>query len=371
MAIACETYVIQVRPLTDAIPPSTSDAAELEAWSGRLGAELDRASSELNAAVSNARAASVLGAFGALTERLAGLGQQLQSETAPAATSISADENVGSPSAQSASHGDAAWRVDVEQSVANALRRLDAEAANSVVVAATELAQHALAATSKGEGRRLADLLGNDVSKANRSVTDRRERQRVIDDCLVRLDAWQHPLVGTTAEWVLAQLGTEVGLTTLVARTDEAIASALAEADREFVAHSLRESLESMGYIVEEGFETLVADGGVAHIRAASWSDHAVRVRVFGDRSRMAFNVVRRGAPTNRARDVEVEREWCRDVDAIEEELREQGVNLDLTTRTDPGEAEVQAVEGDEFPFAADASKARAALRDGLREMEQ
>lgn len=113
-------------------------------------------------------------------------------------------------------------------------------------------------------------------------------------------------------------------------------------------AEVLADALVELGYEVGPDFLTDVSahDGAFAH--RADWSDHAVHVRLQPER--VAIQVVREGDPregstqAQRQQDIEVEQEFCPDLDKMLDVADERGVEIQLTSRIEPGEAEVDRV---------------------------
>ncbi len=347
-AAACDAYGLE--PLEVGAPPRAArgDAEALERWVEATRVAVTASDVALAEAVADARSARV-------SEALGGLAAALVVDPIPEGSSEPATERRSEP----ASVDDDAWRDEVRRSVERSLRSLDLDCTAGEAAAVEALADAAVTAPSKVRGRQLAEVLGNDVGRANRAAVARRERTGAVRSCLERLGAWDHPATSEARRWILAEIDGSLPTADLAARADAAVAEAVGDRDRELVAASVRRSLQSFGYVVEEGFETLVVDDGVAYVRRADWSDHAVAVRLFDGRPRVAFNVVSRTGPIDAVRSTEVEREWCAAVDQIEAALVDDGVVLDLTDRTPAGAVPVQIVADDRFPFAAPASARR------------
>jgi hypothetical protein len=347
-AASCDAYGLE--PLEIGAPPRAArgDAEAIERWVEATRAAMSAAEAALAPAVADARSARVSAA-------LSDLAAVLVADPGPQASSEAAPQRRSEPT----SADDDAWREEVRRSVERSLRSLDLDGTADEVAAIEALAEAAVTAPSKVRGRQLAEVLGNDVGRANRAATARRERTDAVRSCLERLGAWEHPATSEARRWILAELGGPLPTAALVARAEAAVAEAASDRDRELVAASVRRSLQSFGYVVEEGFETLVVEDGVAYVRRADWSDHAVAVRLFAGRPRVAFNVVSRTGPVDAVRNTEIEREWCAAVDQIESALVGDGVVLDLADRTPAGEVPVQLVADDRFPFATRSSGRR------------
>ena len=111
----------------------------------------------------------------------------------------------------------------------------------------------------------------------------------------------------------------------------------------------MRQSLESLGYEVEEGFETLFVSGGLVHARKPGWGDYSVRLRVNPKEQSLNFNLVRTddGTPPTqerRRRDHEMEETWCPDYHRLRERLAEGGLSTQTLRETPAGTLAVQTV---------------------------
>ena len=139
----------------------------------------------------------------------------------------------------------------------------------------------------------------------------------------------------------------------------------------EATATIVQQSLEDLGYQVEEIGETLFVEGGVAHFRRRDWGDYMVRLRVDPRGTGANFNVVRAVDADNREPGVAdhlAEDRWCAEFPALLSALEARGVRLAVTRRLAAGELPVQQVERARLPqFASEDSGARAAGRRAAR----
>lgn len=139
----------------------------------------------------------------------------------------------------------------------------------------------------------------------------------------------------------------------------------------EATATIVQQSLEDLGYQVEEITDTLFVEGGVAHFRRRDWGDYMVRMRVDARGAGANFNVVRAVDADNREASVAdhlAEDRWCAEFPALVTALEARGVRLGVTRRLAAGELPVQQVERGKLPkFAAEESGAPAAARRSRR----
>lgn len=139
----------------------------------------------------------------------------------------------------------------------------------------------------------------------------------------------------------------------------EARAAAAAAAEeaqlREAAAIVLEQSLQDLGYAVEEIAETLFVEGGIAHFQKPEWGDYFVRLRIDPQRSAINFNVVRAGAAgEDRAReDMLAEERWCSEFPQLFETLKARGIPIAVTRLLQAGEAPVQVVDAASLPARA------------------
>ncbi|MFC5754523.1 response regulator receiver protein [Actinomadura rugatobispora] len=145
-----------------------------------------------------------------------------------------------------------------------------------------------------------------------------------------------------------------------------------AEAERRYVLGSITSAFEEMGYEVQEGFETLTADGGEVVLSRGSWPDHSVRMRV-DDAAHVRAAMVRTRPARNeddRRLDVEREQEWCEAFEAARERLEGAGIRSEVTWRLAPGVKELPVTDGTRGSTAGETRK-RAGQRERRREREK
>lgn len=238
--------------------------------------------------------------------------------------------------------------VDFEASLRRVLSRMDSgvpePAARQLEAWATQAARSPSAATFQ----RLLDDLRYHVDRANKAVEARRAR-------LAELYGRLHGLTGDLIDHALAQLAgaqdhPDPDWPALEGTVADAVDRTRAEALRGYTTQALRESLQEIGLELEADFETLLTDGGIAHVRRPGWEDVAVRVRRNPDGSTMYFNMV---APRDAEVDLDesTERQWCTAFDDLVPALAERGVEVEVTHRSEPGDAEAQPVDEARFPF--------------------
>lgn len=133
-------------------------------------------------------------------------------------------------------------------------------------------------------------------------------------------------------------------------------AKAAAEAEQlklqEAAAVVLEQSLQDLGYTVEEIAETLFVAGGVAHFQRPEWGDYFVRLRIDPQRQAMNFNVVRAGTTSDERRreDMLAEERWCSAFPKLFETLQARGIPIAVTRLLQAGEAPVQVVDAATLP---------------------
>ena len=120
----------------------------------------------------------------------------------------------------------------------------------------------------------------------------------------------------------------------------------------------VEQSLQDLGYQVEEIEATLFVEGGVAHFRKNHWGDYMVRMRVEEGGGSLNFNVVRavdaHDAAEPSVQDHLAEDRWCAEFPALLKALAARGVHLEVTRRLEAGELPVQRVARDRLPRFAE-----------------
>lgn len=138
---------------------------------------------------------------------------------------------------------------------------------------------------------------------------------------------------------------------------------ALAQAAQRQAAEVLRESLQELGYEVEEGFSTLFVSGGMLHFTRPEWQGYYARLRVRPGESHLNFNLVRAdtGLPTmeQQRRDQEAETRWCTEYRRLIERLAQGGLDTQAVRELPPGAMPIQGVPAEQLPARATATGRR------------
>ena len=114
----------------------------------------------------------------------------------------------------------------------------------------------------------------------------------------------------------------------------EIATSAKRDADRLYAGAVLAGALKEIGYNVQQGFETLFVENGVAICERRD--GYAVRVRLADGKPLMDFEMVRfatadgRSSQEQTIRDIEAERVFCNDYDVLFKSAASAGVGLVL-----------------------------------------
>jgi hypothetical protein len=238
----------------------------------------------------------------------------------------------------------------VAETVRRVLGRLDSAVPESVRAQVHARASHALAATP-GQAASLVDDLRAGIQQANDDLANRRARLADLHQLLDRhtgeqIDQARRLLYGAAddpdPDWPALELAVEA-----------AIAEVVAAAVERYTATALREALAGIGCEVEEDFDTLLVDAGMAHVRRPEWNGLAVRVRrqprEAGTGAALRLSLIgARGAP---GLDEDTERGWCGTVDTLLPALRELGVETAVRERSEIGAGHVQLVDPARFPF--------------------
>jgi hypothetical protein len=119
------------------------------------------------------------------------------------------------------------------------------------------------------------------------------------------------------------------------------------------------QTLQDLGYQVEDIAETLFVDGGTVHFRQSSWGNYMVRMRIDPKTSSANFNVIRAVSEADNERSVLdhlAEDRWCSEFPALLKALEARGLHLQDTRRLEAGELPVQLVAAHKLPVFTDAS---------------
>lgn len=256
-------------------------------------------------------------------------------------------------------------KEEVEETLARLIGRLDPGVDDHVVEqaqAAAELIRNTKSVSSREQG---IGVLRLRVQEANAEARERRERGRLLDRSEARLSGFDGPEAGA-ARQLLTEIraGDREAPADLEAIVDAAIESETRAQEAEYVAEELRGALESLGYKLGPDFATTLLSEGYTQFTRSEWAGYAVRVRSGGRPPHLNFNVIRGGVTRTdqKARDREVEGEFCdRQVEVVER-LARVGISAERTRVVEPGEQEMQVVDG--LEEAAVSETSRSATRE-------
>jgi hypothetical protein len=223
--------------------------------------------------------------------------------------------------------------------MARVLARLLPDTTDDDRRAVIEAAEQAATAATQGEAESRLTEVRVRIQEANERARRRRDDRAAAARFLRELDTH------SDAADVRARLG-EVAAGSrpfeevLRAEAVRLVGDLQHQAEHQYVATTLREAFEELGYEVGEGFETLTAQEGEAVLTRGDWAQHAVKVRV--DDARQVRMALLRTEPAEsddqRRLDVEREEQWCASFEAARERLAEAGIHADVRWRVEPGE---------------------------------
>ncbi|MCH8621582.1 hypothetical protein [Undibacterium sp. TS12] len=119
----------------------------------------------------------------------------------------------------------------------------------------------------------------------------------------------------------------------------------------------LEQTLQDLGYQVEEIGHTLFVDGGVVHFRRSSWDKYMVRMRIDAKSGQANFNVIRavkEGENERSVLDHLAEDRWCSEFPALMAALEARGIHMQVTRLLQAGELPVQLVVETKLPQFAE-----------------
>ncbi|GAB2837910.1 hypothetical protein GCM10027176_47900 [Actinoallomurus bryophytorum] len=229
--------------------------------------------------------------------------------------------------------------------MARVLARLLPDTTDDDLRSVTEAAEQAAAASTQGEAESRLTEVRIRIQQANEQARRRRDDRAAAARFLRELET--HPGAGDVPARLAEVAGGgrpfDEGLRAEAVRL---VGDLQRQAEHEYVAATLREAFEELGYEVAEGFETLTADAGEAVLTRGDWAQHAVKVRVDDARQvRMALLRTEPGEGAEQRRlDVEREEQWCASFEAARERLDDAGIHADVRWRIEPGEQRLPVV---------------------------
>jgi hypothetical protein len=275
---------------------------------------------------------------------------------------IAAEETLAQPrpGPESESNDD---EEEVEETLARLIGRLDPSVEDHVaeqVRTAGEFIRNTKSVSSREQG---IGALRLRVQEANAEARERRERECLLDRSEAQLSGFDGPEAGA-ARRLLTEIraGEREAPADLEAIVDAAIEGETRVQEAEYVAEELRGALEGLGYKLGPDFATTLLSEGYTQFTRSEWAGYAVRVRSGGRPPHLNFNVVRGGVTRTdqKARDREVEEEFCDRQVAVVKRLARAGISAERTRVVEPGEQEMQVVEGLEEAAASETSRSAA-----------
>lgn len=229
--------------------------------------------------------------------------------------------------------------------------------------AVLECARMAIEAEQKARFDTLKTELRYRIQKRNDAARARNEQISLAARLRDRLAGLEGEGIANLAEELGRVEKGEIALRpSLASEVEAAVEAARSRADREYAATVLREELTRLGYLVEEGFESLFLSGGKLRLHKPDLREYHVVMSVNPSKGSLAAYVARTGEPNEklseerRQRDREMERTWCNDLGALLSESRRKGIETNITEQLAPGQ---QAVVVKAAPAQAPHAKLR------------
>lgn len=127
------------------------------------------------------------------------------------------------------------------------------------------------------------------------------------------------------------------------------IASTIEVTEREYAGRALRETLEELGYEVQEGFETIFYCGEPSYFQKSSWDEHHIRVLADYKTKRLSLIPIRYDTDgvsqeEQALRDKEMEKAWCTELNGVLENLNRKGIHMEITRSFSPGDRAMEVV---------------------------
>jgi len=262
----------------------------------------------------------------------------------------------------------------VARRVQHLLERIPPGASRSVRDHARELAQSIAQSSEPARTEALIAALNVEVEEAHQSVNALAREAEHAQVLIKTLDGLEGEQVSNLRAVLNRILAGELPLpSSLPSKVTEVANSAKRDADRKYAGAVLAGALTELGYDVQQGFETLLVEDGVAVCERPTRDGYAIRMRLADDRPLMDFEVVRLAAAGTRAsheqavRDVEVEHEFCKDYDVLLKSAAKAGVGIRTVRRLAPGERPVPVLERSDRRARGSAGRARPAAKAASR----
>lgn len=190
----------------------------------------------------------------------------------------------------------------------------------------------------------LLDQLRLSVQRANERAARVREDAITAATMLAALpaepaDAERTRLRADLAEVVAARREFDEPLRTRSARAAEVVR---AELERQYVLAAVVDSLDSLGYRVDDEYAAGTTSAQRVRLVRDDWPEHAVQLVV--DRDQVRDAVIRRSTRTGtdaRREDFEHEQQWCSDKENLVSILDDHGLRMDRTELVAPGERQL------------------------------
>jgi hypothetical protein len=128
----------------------------------------------------------------------------------------------------------------------------------------------------------------------------------------------------------------------------QAAAEVQQAADQRYIRKCVTESLAELGYVTDEGFQTVVPRNGVLQVTRSEWTAHGVQMVFDSERNRLLTALVRTKAEDrwdSAALDTEREEAWCAAQEGLKELLAAKSITLEVRSLTPPGQRRVPLVQ--------------------------
>jgi hypothetical protein len=309
--------------------------AELRAWC----AETDARLADAETLVAGQEAQAIL----RRVADLAGL-PELRTGFDPPSGPPETAETVARPAAAAVQSAGQAKAPDV----ARIAGRVRAGVTGSERESIARAAERVLRAVTSIEARnRLGDLRER-VNQANASAERRyaeaAEAARLLQPLLHATDADQ----SVRADLLEVAAGHAPLTSALRERAQQSAARLQRAADRRYIRECVAESLAEIGYVADEGFQTVVPCDGVLQVTRNEWSAHGVRMVFDDERNELLTALVRTKAEDRwdaAAQDSEREDAWCAAQEKLKELLAAKSISLEFRFLISPGQRSVPLVQ--------------------------
>ncbi|WIX92521.1 hypothetical protein [Amycolatopsis sp. DG1A-15b] len=274
----------------------------------------------------------------------------------PAGRRVTARSVVDTAAERVAAEKSRALRETLAVRAAALSARLPLQAADDVRAACARAVEEITAAPSEARARLLLTDLATKVRKEEQREEEVVRAGATLAGMAARLDAIETAEAGALRAQIDAMIRqrSRTVPADLVAGVDAAVEQADRAVNRRMVAAAMRLSLDDLGYAVTEGFETVLADRGVAYASLPKRPGYGVKVLLDAGQDVVRTQVVRsdEAHEGGRTADVAAESSFCESYPLLLRRMQRNGVAAEAIATVPPGRNRLGTVAAIDLPAA-------------------